>query len=56
LDAFHAQTAPLRSYYQKSGLLSVINAALPSSHVFAQIKAIETFHKVLAEEAKKSSA
>ena len=54
LTVFHSQTAPLRDYYTKTGKLSILNAALPEAYVFAQLRAVETFHEVLeAELAKK---
>eukprot|EP00211_Chloroparvula_japonica_P014597 CAMPEP_0119122922 /NCGR_PEP_ID=MMETSP1310-20130426/3029_1 /TAXON_ID=464262 /ORGANISM="Genus nov. species nov., Strain RCC2339" /LENGTH=230 /DNA_ID=CAMNT_0007112651 /DNA_START=261 /DNA_END=953 /DNA_ORIENTATION=+ len=52
LTVFHDMTSPLRTYYENAGKLSVVNAALPSSHVYAQIRAIEMFHKVLASQKK----
>jgi len=40
LDAYHAQTAPILPYYEKKGVLQVVDGTLPIAEVTNRLKAI----------------
>lgn len=42
LETFHKQTAPVVGYYQRQGILGVVDAADTQDGVWAQIKRIFT--------------
>ena len=54
LEAYHNQTKPLVSYYQKQGIHARVDAAQPADRVFARITSV--FSEAIANCNKRRSA